>query len=43
MDVVCGYGHAMGHTNERTTEVYLKSIDCSVIDNCNRDIIRLLE
>ncbi len=35
--------HAMGHTNERTTEVYLKSIDCSVIDNCNRDIIRLLE
>ena len=35
--------HAMGHTNERTTEVYLKTIDSAVIDNYNRDIIRLLE
>ena len=35
--------HAMGHTNERTTEVYLKSIDSAVIDNCNREIIGLLE
>lgn len=35
--------HAMGHTNERTTEVYLKSIDSAVIDNCNREIISLLE
>lgn len=35
--------HAMGHTNERTTEVYLKTIDSAVIDNYNRDMISLLE
>ena len=35
--------HAMGHNNERTTEVYLKSIDSAVIDNCNRALIHLLE
>lgn len=35
--------HAMGHNNERTTEVYLKSIDSAVIDNCNRDLISLLD
>ena len=35
--------HGLGHSNERTTEVYLKSIDNTVIDNCNRDIISLLE
>ena len=35
--------HGMGHTNERTTEIYLKSIDIAVIDNCNGELIRLLE
>lgn len=35
--------HAMGHNNERTTEVYLKSIDSAVIDNCNRYLISLLD
>ena len=35
--------HAMGHTNETTTEVYLKSIDSAVIDRCNCEIIRLVD
>ena len=35
--------HAMGHTNELTTEVYLKAIDSSVIDQCNYEMIGLLE
>lgn len=35
--------HAMGHTNEHTTEVYLKSIDSTIIDNCNHAIISLLD
>lgn len=35
--------HGLGHSNERTTEIYLKSIDISVIDKCNREIISLLE
>jgi len=34
--------HAMGHTNERTTEVYLKGVDSAVIDRCNSAIISLL-
>lgn len=34
--------HAMGHTNELTTEVYLKAIDSSVIDKCNLQMINLL-
>jgi len=35
--------HAMGHTNELTTEVYLKTIDSSIIDQCNYEMIGLLE
>ena len=35
--------HAMGHSNEMTTEVYLKAIDSAVIDRCNGEIIGLLE
>ena len=35
--------HAMGHTNELTTEVYLKAIDSALIDKCNFEMIRLLE
>ena len=34
--------HAMGHTNEMTTEVYLKAIDSAVIDRCNSEIISLI-
>ena len=29
----------MGHTNEKTTEIYLKSIDMSILDNANWQII----
>lgn len=29
----------MGHTNEKTTEIYLKSVDMSVVDNANHLII----
>lgn len=35
--------HAMGHTNEMMTEVYLKAIDSSEIDKYNCEIIKLLE
>ena len=35
--------HAMGHTNEMMTEVYLKAIDSSEIDKYNCEIIQLLE
>lgn len=34
--------HGLGHTNERTTEIYLKSIDISVVDSCNEEIINSL-
>ena len=29
----------MGHTSEKTTEIYLKSIDMSILDNANWQII----
>ena len=35
--------HAMGHTNELTTEVYLKAIDSAVIDRCNSQMIELVK
>ncbi len=35
--------HGMGHANERTTEIYLKSIDVAVIDNCNQKLISLID
>ena len=35
--------HGMGHTNERTTEIYLKSIDVAVIDKCNQKLISLID
>ncbi|MCR4581976.1 MAG: site-specific integrase [Prevotella sp.] len=33
----------MGHSNEHTTEIYLKSIDVAAIDEANRKIINMLE
>lgn len=33
----------MGHDSEKTTLIYLSSIDASVIDNANRDIMSLLD
>ena len=35
--------HGMGHSDEKTTEIYLKSVDMTVVDDANRDIIRCLE
>lgn len=35
--------HGMGHTHERTTEIYLKSIDFQSIDQANRRILNLLQ
>ena len=31
---------AMGHTSERTTRIYLASLDTSAIDEANRKVIR---
>ena len=33
---------AMGHTNERTTEIYIRSIDINKIDKANEQIINSL-
>lgn len=33
----------MGHTHERTTEIYLKSISSTAIDQANRQIMELLD
>lgn len=33
---------AMGHDSEKTTVIYLESLDMTSVDNANRDIIRLL-
>ena len=32
---------AMGHTSERTTQIYLKSLDENVVDHANRSVIEL--
>jgi integrase len=31
--------HSMGHDSERTTEIYLKSLECNIINKANRDLI----
>ena len=31
---------AMGHTSERTTRIYLASLDTSAVDEANRKVIR---
>lgn len=33
---------AMGHTSERTTQIYLKELDANAIDRANRDLIAKL-
>mgnify|MGYP002856183161 FL=1 len=35
--------HGMGHFNERTTEIYLKSVDNQIIDQANIRIMNLLK
>ena len=29
----------MGHNSERTTEIYLKSLECNVINKTNHDLL----
>ena len=33
---------AMGHTNERTTEIYIRSVDTNVVDETNQKIINMI-
>ena len=33
---------AMGHDSEKTTVIYLKSLDSSSVDKANSDIIRMM-
>ena len=33
---------AMGHTHEKTTEIYIKTIDCDIVDKANEQIIKLI-
>lgn len=33
---------ALGHTNERTTEIYIRSVSIDTIDNANERIIRMI-
>lgn len=40
LSVIC---EGMGHDSERTTRIYLASLDTSVVDKANRDIINLLD
>ncbi len=35
--------HGMGHSNEKTTEIYLKSLDMTIVDNANRKILQQLD
>lgn len=40
LSVIC---EGMGHDSEKTTRIYLASLDSSVVDKANRDIIGLLD
>lgn len=40
ISVIC---EGMGHESEKTTRIYLASLDTSVIDNANRNIMQLLD
>lgn len=40
LSVIC---EGMGHDSERTTRIYLASLDASVVDKANSDIMRLLD
>ena len=33
----------LGHDNEKTTQIYLASIENSVVDKANRKILKLIE
>jgi len=36
-------GKAIGHTSERTMQIYLASMDCTVIDKMNEEILGCLQ
>lgn len=40
LSVIC---EGMGHDSEKTTRIYLASLDSSVVDKANSDILKLLE
>lgn len=40
LSVIC---EGMGHDSEKTTRIYLASLDTSVVDKANRNIMKLLE
>lgn len=40
LSVIC---EGMGHDSEKTTRIYLASLDSSVVDKANSDIMKLLE
>ena len=33
---------AMGHSNEKTTEIYIRSVDTEAVDKANEKVIKLL-
>ena len=35
--------HGMGHSNEKTTEIYLKSVDMTIVDESNHEILKELD
>ena len=35
--------HGMGHSNEKTTEIYLKSVDMTIVDEANQKILKELD
>ena len=35
--------HGMGHSNEKTTEIYLKSVDMTIVDEANMNIMQQLD
>ncbi|MCM1139139.1 MAG: tyrosine-type recombinase/integrase, partial [Muribaculum sp.] len=40
LSVIC---EGMGHDSEKTTRIYLASLDSSIVDKANSDILKLLE
>jgi integrase len=33
---------AMGHNNERTTEIYIRNVDSDIVDGANAQILRTI-
>ena len=41
--LTCQFDFVCGYSNEKTTEIYLKSVDMTTIDNANRNILTQLD